>query len=236
MADIYLKSSNVKVYPTAFRNDVFDRQSRINSEYNITSLVNRLTGRDSFIISGLDKIVNNEIESGELNILGYYFNVMSRISINDLTASPKNNDIIRFKIHIKPTTITSGTEITFNELAGSDTYQGTDEAELNESKYEGLAIDLINSSEYNATQPSINNDTDNTDLDKRGTYGYLPIFKYDGSTWNFIETSKLTYNSSQICVANQNLSGNGLSNTPDTFNKSLEDWLEENFIIDDGEI
>lgn len=229
MADIYLKSSNVKVYPTAFRNDAFDRQSRINSEYNITSLVNRLTGRDSFIISGLDKIVNNEIESGELNILGYYFNITSKISINDITTSPENNDIIRFKIHIKPTTITSGTDITFNELAGSDTYQGTDKSELIKSEYEGLAIDLINSSEYNATQPSINNDTD-------GTYSYLPIFKYDGTSWNFIETSKLTYNSSQICVVNQNLSDNGLSNTPDTFNKSLENWLEENFIIDDGEI
>lgn len=229
MADFYINSRDVKVYPTAFRNDAIDRNSRINSEYNITSLINRLTGRDSFVISGLEKIVNNEIESGELNILGYYFNITSKISINDITASPKNNDIIRFKIHIKPNTITTGTDITFNELAGSDTYQGIDESKLDKSKYEGLAIDLINSSEYNATQPSINNDTD-------GTYGYLPIFKYDGSTWNFIETSKLTYNSSQICIVNQNLSDNGLSNTSDTFNKSLEDWLEENFIIDDGEI
>lgn len=54
MAELLLNSTKVKVYPTAFRgntsdNITYDPESRLNTEFNITNVINRLLaeGHDS---------------------------------------------------------------------------------------------------------------------------------------------------------------------------------------------
>ena len=51
----YLTSQKVKVFPSAYRgknseDKVYDPESRLNSEKNLTGLVNRLSSRDSYAI------------------------------------------------------------------------------------------------------------------------------------------------------------------------------------------
>jgi hypothetical protein len=235
-------SNDIKVYPTSFRNDEFDRQSRINSEYNITSLVNRLTGRDAFVISGLDEIdEDGYLSKGELNISGYYFNILNPISISDLINSPTNKDVLRFKIVLETNSVDAISNLSFEELVGLDFIPDQANGRLGDdsskSIYTGLELTKSNPASYTF------GDEEQRDLTKPYKYGttfYLPIFEYKDNTWKFIESSKLIFTLSQIAVSNQNLSDNGLSNNTSadtkTFDKALDRWLEENFIIDDGEI
>lgn len=45
----YLSSSNVRMFPSAFRNEN-DLEASLNTEFNLTTLITRLTDRDSFVI------------------------------------------------------------------------------------------------------------------------------------------------------------------------------------------
>jgi len=72
----YLKSESVKVYPSALRggtdgptkDTIYDPESRIGTEFNLTNAVNRLTINGSFVI-------DSEPQNGwlQFSIHGYYF-------------------------------------------------------------------------------------------------------------------------------------------------------------------
>lgn len=118
-------SNNIKVFPSVKRSDEYDLAARLPSEYNLTNIINRLTGKDSFIITGLDVSVENnkpQINVGECNIKGYYFNITSPIMLNDIG----NNTKIYLYIEVEE-------RDSFTELKGNDT--GT-----TNSEYSGLKI------------------------------------------------------------------------------------------------
>jgi hypothetical protein len=67
-----LKSTEVKVFPSAFRGlatgTKYNPEARLNTEFNVTNLTNRLASKDSFVISW-----NGTTSVVKFNIHGYYF-------------------------------------------------------------------------------------------------------------------------------------------------------------------
>lgn len=118
-------SENIKVFPSVKRSDEYDLAARLPSEYNLTNIINRLTGKDSFIITGLDISIesnNIQINPGECNIKGYYFNITSPIILNDIGTN--TNIYLYIEVEEKDS---------FTELKGNDTGE-------NNSEYSGLKI------------------------------------------------------------------------------------------------
>ena len=71
-----MHSKNIIVYPTTTRQDVFDPLARLTTEYNITSIINRLVGLDAFVITRKYTTIPGQMPSlFEFNIMGYYFAV-----------------------------------------------------------------------------------------------------------------------------------------------------------------
>ena len=75
-----LTSASVKIFPTTLRAKT-DPSSRMMTEYNLTSIVNRLTDRKSFVISSNDENYNFDLGRFEFNINGYYIAVSSVVDI-----------------------------------------------------------------------------------------------------------------------------------------------------------
>ena len=91
-----INSDNVKVYPTSSRNDSKDPTARFNTEKNLISLVNRLTGVKSFVVSGIttdliktDGTLNTSTSEGVININGYLFE-LTRINTREFLDASKN--------------------------------------------------------------------------------------------------------------------------------------------------
>lgn len=66
----FISSQNIQVYPTAYR-EGYNPTSSLNTEYNITTLITRLTDKDSFVIHA--NKVNNKIKDIWFSLLGYWF-------------------------------------------------------------------------------------------------------------------------------------------------------------------
>lgn len=116
-----IKSEKVKVYPTSSRNDSKDPTARFNTEKNLISLVNRLTGVKSFVVSGIttgliktDGTLNTKTSEGVININGYLFE-LSALDIPTL----ENNDCVYFQVKILEDNVPA-----YNRLNGGD--DGTD--------------------------------------------------------------------------------------------------------------
>lgn len=131
MANNYFyNSSSVKIYPSSKRSDAFDRNSRLFTEQNIISTVNRLTSRDSFIIDGLtieNAFIDNSavekdpnrfiIKSGSCNIHGYLFN-LDDLELNISEVNAKAGDWLYLAILIKKTIVTANnTKTAYEELS-----------------------------------------------------------------------------------------------------------------------
>ena len=85
---MYISSDIIKLYPTALRGGtdykpgevIYDPESRLGTEFNLTSAVNRLTIDGSFVISKVGNVL-------EFSIHGYYFKVTD---ISGLTSQFSN--------------------------------------------------------------------------------------------------------------------------------------------------
>ena len=93
----YLVSNEINLYPTALRGgtdisgQVFDPESRLGTEFNLTNPVNRITIDGSFVISYSGNIL-------EFSVHGYYFRVKSVSSlISGFTSDTKIFANIRIK-------------------------------------------------------------------------------------------------------------------------------------------
>lgn len=216
-----LNSVDVKVYPSSLRNDKYDRNARLNSEYNITNLVNRLTGRDSFVIDGFTSLSTSGVLSpGEFNIRGYYFNILKEVDISSVTEGAVEGDVIYLEIDIKSMTVSN--DIEFLQLKGFDTTESA-----STSVYDGLSIDKQSGGDLYPNNLR------------------LPIFVFKNSAWVSLKTSRLSFDLDQLAVTNFDPSSNtspkimkdaGLSKNVSDAIIPLNDWLINDFIIDDGEI
>ena len=113
-----IKSDKVKVYPTSSRNDIIDPTARFNTEKNLISLVNRLTGVKSFVVSGIttdliktDGTLNTSTSEGVININGYLFE-LSALDIPTL----ENNDCVYFQVNM----LKDGAQPAYDRLKGGD--------------------------------------------------------------------------------------------------------------------
>lgn len=112
-----IESNKVKVYPTSSRDDSKDPTARFNTEKNLISLVNRLTGVKSFVVSGIttnlikDGTLNANTDAGVININGYLFE-LSSLQISNL----ENNDCLYFHIDM----LGGSTKPAYDALNGGD--------------------------------------------------------------------------------------------------------------------
>lgn len=102
----YIHSDNIKVFPTTQRSNK-DASARMMTEFNLTSIINRLVDKKCFVISG-DQLDNDgyfAIDNGrfEFNIFGYYFSILSITELlKAVTVSPDKSlyDIMQQKQHL----------------------------------------------------------------------------------------------------------------------------------------
>lgn len=116
MSTMKIESSKVKVYPTSSRDDK-DPTARFNTEKNLISLVNRLTGVKSFVVSGIttglikaEGDLNTTTSEGVININGYLFE-LNALDIPTL----ENNDCVYFQVNILEDSVPA-----YNRLNGGD--------------------------------------------------------------------------------------------------------------------
>lgn len=129
----YYESDKVKVFPTVRRNDEIDRKARLNTEENIVSLSNRISGNQSYIFSGLNISEDGKtLSSGICVIKGYYFKIENAIRFTSDIIGDSN--YLYFKIKLEERT--QENKITFTELARTI---GTEE-KLDDESFFGLEI------------------------------------------------------------------------------------------------
>ena len=223
---MYISSDNIQVFPTSRRSDAYDRNARLTTEQNLVSMINRLTGINSFIINGLS-VSGSTIHKGSCNINGYIFNITNDIDVSSI----KTGGYIYFKISIKRTLIEDG--IYFDELYAVDK-DGTTILDLDNGNSDFLGLDIIQNSSSNLESDS---SEDNPEIINY----YLKIAEYTSKGWQNVYTddglkatrfNTLKYKATDTQIAAQKQYINTKYNTP----QDLRTFLEYNYIIDDGEI
>lgn len=197
MAITNIRSSDVTVYPTSSRDDKIDPKARFNTEKNLTSFVNRLTGIKSFIVEGIidssntsdDNILTSgTLKIGTLNIGGYIFYLNSVTSLPSASSSDK---VLYFE--------TEFTDSDTDSLLGDK-----------DGYYKGLVL---------KTSSDTGIVTSNTKL--------VIARKNADSNW-VVEHKAFT----PILSSNINIQGD--TNTSQSVDSALDDYLLRTMIIDDG--
>lgn len=227
------KSSDIKIYPAANRDDFL---GRLNLEYNITNLINRLTDEQSFIIDGLGVIYGSDeitIKPGECNIGGYFIKLL-----NDYTQATGiqsgNSCVVELRLQYSKDKELGNIKI--SELVGNDTPTISNGETIN--YYDGLSVEISEITDDSNLKPHISEGASGN------PYYVLPIALLNPSSDSANEQSykaatqlnyKIRYNLDFIEVTPQKI--NSSLSTNDSKSTTLfEDWLNKDFIIDDGEI
>ena len=229
-------SNSIKVFPTTKRDDRYDRNARFPSEFNLTSLVNRLTSRDAFVISGFEvNSASNTLSGGSCNINGYYFVVNDadnpvNQSLSDLKGETGSVLCLSATFKATPITISDGSKLTFIELNGGD-------VKVSDYHYTGLSIEVVKTTNLNPYH--------STDEDSNNIIYYLPIAKWDIinsdeniSGWVNLPNDTLKYIADDMLVDIKEglVETNAKASSKSIVGEqSLQQWLDA-FIIDDGEI
>lgn len=139
-----ITSSDIRVFPTTQRENT-DPSAKFTTEYNLTSLLNKLLDRKAFVITAQEylKINNGILETLEFNIMGYFF-TLQNLDINSLLEENKDgyiNATIRILEQDYMSDQNSSNASKFNnwwQLKGSD---------LND-KYDGIYFESVQSPTY----------------------------------------------------------------------------------------
>ena len=226
----YLLSADIKVYPTARRDDSLDRNARLNTEQNLTSIINRLTNIEAFVIKGLE-VTDNILRTGSCNIHGYVFNITKTQDLSDYKA--ERNKVLAFQIKTK---LLNDVEELINFDTDASDLDSSSNA--NTSRFKGLQLVAVNNTDPLVSTNTITNTTTYT----------LPLAKaiQSGSNWIWkevinsfgqgvddnIRPNMLTIDSSNIRISNPDNS----FNTYATVDQDIASYLRFNLDIDDGEI
>ena len=246
----YIDSQNISVYPTYKRDDKYDRNARLNSEQNLISTVNRLTGTDAFVIDGLNINVDTSankvyLTSGSCNIHGYYFTIQKVAQSDNGTSSYIKDSATAFPItsfniddnigktlyfEIETQEVianSNNSTVVFTELVGNDIM------ESGISKYSGINLVMAAEMGY-----------ENGAVDEVTGYHkyYLPIAKMVAkNVWEPAKNRTLKYTAEDVLVSFDN-SADGAPIDGKTWDTayagetSLAYWLRANYIIDDGNL
>jgi len=236
------KSSDIKIYPAANRDDFL---GRLNLEYNITNLINRLTDEQSFIINGLGVIYGHNtvsgsdevtIKLGECNIGGYFIKLINnytQVYTNGIQSG--NSYIVELRLQYSKDKEINNIKI--SELVGNDTLTTLDDETI--SYYDGLSVEISEITDNSNLSPRILEGEDGGN-----PYYVLPIALLNPSSdstdsqSNKVATQlnyKIRYNLDFIEVTPQKINSS-LSTNDSSSTVLFEDWLNKDFIIDDGEI
>ena len=243
-------STDIKMYPCAERLDSADRNAKLFTERNITSIVNRLTSVPCFVIDGVSithagsKI---QVGAGKVNIFGYLFDLQQPISLNA-------GDFTNYK-YLYLTLCVHGAN-TYNSPFRLAQYDGNVIEDVGSQKFHGLS--------FAATENYIGYELERTA--SYICYGVCIAKKVD-DTWqsyyandgagaklgdaSFVNgLSSLKYNIEDIKV---NDADNELTPTANDFSQVIRDraqdtntysknrqnlktYLDYNYILDDGEL
>lgn len=161
------KSSSISVFPCGnrgkFENTNFNLQSRLTSEYNLTSIINQLVDKNSFVISPSDtsKPVNTSSPIS-FNINGYYFKIDS---IENAIGEFSSSNNLYASIQLKTTNVPGfGNMIELSDTDSNSTVLAGDSGEtLDDAVFTGLDV---------------------SDVLRSGPNVYsLHILKKDGGSW-----------------------------------------------------
>ena len=103
---ITIQSNNIRVFPTTQRENA-DPSAKFTTEYNLTSLLNKLLDRKAFVITSDEdlkkgyKVAEGKIDSLEFNIMGYFFTISNLELTQIITASSPISGYIDAAIEIK---------------------------------------------------------------------------------------------------------------------------------------
>lgn len=99
----YYESTQVRMFPTSKRSATVDINSRMHTEHNLINIINRLTGKETFVVDGLEvNTSTNSLESGSCNLHGYifYLDSMSLASIEGNLLDEKTILALQIKVNI----------------------------------------------------------------------------------------------------------------------------------------
>lgn len=205
-------SKDVIFYPSSKRDKQLYRESRVNTEHNMVNIVNRAVSND-FIIDGLEvKDTTNILGVGSASIGGYYFELKEGKTI--IVDQGKKDKYLCLAIKLDPSK-DGGELIAFD---GQDTID-------RQSNFYGIQL---------VWKDSIDNLVENTTVITR----YLPLAKYLGTNkWDNLKSKQevrlfgLKYDTKDITIKPKRDFG-----TSDYSEQSLQDFIEYNLVIDDGEV
>lgn len=204
-----IESNNIKVFPATHRSDRYDRAARLTTEKNLTSIINRLTDIDSFIISGLT--VNSSgttLSSGTCNIGGYYVEILSDVTLT-IGSSSK---YIYLRLLIGDSTTD------YSYLVGDDA-EDPDPEHANRYVYNGVQV-------IDSDQPKSDNPSEK----------YLLVAKSENGSWVSIPNNNLKFTANSIRIKETGTDLTGLkASTADRYSNNLYDFIKD-LIIDDGDV
>lgn len=244
--DIYLDSSDIKIYPSSRRSDYYDRNSRLSSEQNLVSVVNRLTRKDGFVIKGFTVSEDGKkINPGSCNIHGYLFTISSEIDISSL--EPSEDSYVYFSIKVDDIKISIGNRtMNYPELVAFDANHA-EYSDVNINDAEKNLLDNTTDTQFRGfvvTKGLKTLKTAETSSDGMVTYR-LPIAECVSGIWKTIisndnTSSKNRWNTQIIDAKDVMVEASTLDkkvvNSNYSEKQDILSWLENNFILDDGEI
>lgn len=136
-------SSSISVFPCAnrgkFENTNFNLQSRLTSEYNLTSIINQLVDKNSFVISPSDTSKPVDTSSPiSFNINGYYFKIDS---IENAIGEFSSSDNLYASIKLRTTNVPGfGNMIELSDTDNGAQVAGDNGETLDEAVFTGLDI------------------------------------------------------------------------------------------------
>lgn len=174
----FVGSENIQVFPCGRRAAEFDLKSRITTEYNLVSIINRLVDKESFIVTDVDfssGIATNDGRMFSFNIGGYLFTTTPEAIFSSLSLILKDSDTNIFA-YIGIETTEDNNQALY-ELASFKPDQGSSTGSTyldTDSEFVGVAFD--------------------TSAPTSSEYLSLKLFeKRSDMKWYFVEDSKIKF-------------------------------------------
>lgn len=169
-------SNNIRVFPTTQRENV-DPSAKFTTEYNLTSLLNKLLDRKAFVITSDDDLVctSKVIDSLEFNIMGYFFSI-TNLDLSDIMTG--DSGYIDAVIQITRQDYISGVNFkNWWQLGGSDTSPNTPET----SNYTGITFRRSNNPTFTPMLQHISDESDDgiSDPNNVGTADNGDVVEYN---------------------------------------------------------
>ena len=92
----YIKSGDIKVFPCANRGGIYSRSARLTTEYNLTSIINKLVDSNFFVVTGLKdtEVKADESLSYIFNIRGYLFDTTAQAIYSAVNTSEFTSGVL----------------------------------------------------------------------------------------------------------------------------------------------